>query len=129
MRKPMNNDKARIRLAEAVKPRSIRDYYVQDGAVILDMPNGTSKRWAPDTDANDDYAVLDWARSGHRNDAPQNWTQEEFVKFDRALEDAPHYSCDYEIGDYARAALKVLDTLEQSAERIVDDEGIDGRSS
>ena len=51
----------------------------------------------PFTDANDDYAVLEWIREQH------------FVSF------AEYYLCmvseertDYQIGDYARAALKAL---------------------
>ncbi len=55
----------------------------------------------PFTDANDDYAVLEWARK-------QEW----FGKFQAALSDLrPGYSFpsyQYQIGDYARAALKVI---------------------
>ena len=51
----------------------------------------------PFTDANDDYAVLEWMRQG------------EFVKqkqFELFLHDEPSF---YVLGDYARAALKVIE--------------------
>lgn len=60
-----------------------------------------NKRWRkappdPENDANDDYAVLEWIRSQH------------FVTYLTAhLEH--EYTQDYKIGDYARAALKVIE--------------------
>ena len=50
----------------------------------------------PFTDANDDYAVLEWSREQH------------FVTYLTAFLDN-EYSQDYQIGDYARAALKVIE--------------------
>ncbi len=52
------NEQDKIRLAEFAKPRSIRDYYIRDGAVVLDMANGTSRYWTPDTDANHCEALI-----------------------------------------------------------------------
>ena len=50
----------------------------------------------PFTDANDDYAVLEWMR---RSD------DKRFT-----VGHGPYgYQCTYQIGDYARAALKVLE--------------------
>ena len=95
----------RIKLAEAMgwewKP------YPEDTMGELTSPRGQvvyctgaqRKYHIPDpfTDANDDYAVLEWIREQH------------FVSF------AEYYLCmvseertDYQIGDYARAALKVM---------------------
>ena len=51
--------------------------------------------WDPWVDANDDYAVLEWMRT----------TDDK--RF--SLGHGPYgYQCIYQIGDYARAALKVL---------------------
>lgn len=95
--------KYRIKLAEAIGG-PIWEAYIDPSKhpECVDLPD-------PFTDANDDYAVLEWFRSGHRNDGPQNVTRQQFVDFDRALEDAPEYSCDYEVGDFARAALKEIE--------------------
>ena len=57
----------------------------------------------PFTDANDDYAVLEWMRGqfGILN-SKQGYVKEACDTF---LEHLPHQ---YKIGDYARAALKVI---------------------
>ncbi len=55
----------------------------------------------PFTDANDDYAVLEWARN---SEPPEFW-----LAFCCAL-GSTKLSVDYQIGDYARAALKVITT-------------------
>ena len=55
----------------------------------------------PFTDANDDYAVLEWMRElGVMDDSR--------IEYDRAWDKLPERG-EYQIGDYARAALKVLD--------------------
>ena len=73
-----------------------------EGYPVFEVPD-------PENDANDDYAVLEWARSGHRDDGKQYLTSDQFVGFDLALEmDAPKYLCDYEIGDFSRAYLKSI---------------------
>ena len=51
----------------------------------------------PFTDANDDYAVLEWMRAQDTTTA---------VKMTTAHN---HHWSDYQIGDYARAALMVID--------------------
>ena len=64
-------------------------------------PNGPIQfRFDPFTDANDDYAVLEWMRK------EATWTVGDMTdKFCDQLE----WPCwEYQIGDYARAALKVL---------------------
>ena len=48
----------------------------------------------PFTDANDDYVVLDWMRN-----------HKDFWKFQQELDEI---QWSYQIGDYARAALKVI---------------------
>ena len=47
--------------------------------------------WNPFTDANDDYAVLGWMRANGGENVIQG------------------YKINYRIGDYARAALKVIE--------------------
>jgi hypothetical protein len=62
----------------------------------------------PFTDANDDYAVLEWARGvdGFSNQDHENRWGEFLV----APTDYPalKHKAAYQIGDYARAALKVI---------------------
>ena len=53
----------------------------------------------PYTDANDDYAVLEWMRK--ENNKPWQFELSQ-------LDGRKRYKWDYQIGDYARAALKVL---------------------
>ncbi len=68
-------------------------------AAVIDLP------FDPRTDANDDYAVLEWAKT---QDADFQY------KFQMALHDLTTdkwfsgSSWNYTIGDYARAALKVI---------------------
>jgi len=64
-------------------------------------PGGTLYVGVPDpfTDANDDYAVLGWARK-EWGDQYDNW-----IDFTYALSGDGNYK----IGDYARAALKVIE--------------------
>jgi hypothetical protein len=57
----------------------------------------------PFTDANDDYAVLEFMRALVKADYDNNC--ELWENFHPEL---PHIT-DYQIGDYARAALKVID--------------------
>ena len=54
----------------------------------------------PFTDANDDYAVLEWMR--------EDATFAQYDAFRRMLP----FQSDYKRGDYARAALKVIKSLE-----------------
>lgn len=102
----MTPDQERIRLAEAMGYETIRrgvDFW--EGIA----PTGDHTWRLPDpfTDANDDYAVLEWARSDER--------RMQFPAFVGALSDVmdirlqPGHSANYQIGDYARAALKVLE--------------------
>ncbi len=62
----------------------------------------------PETDANDDYAVLEWMRDFADADEPK------LLRAERALNqlqaDAMRdWALGYEIGDYARAALRVIE--------------------
>ena len=95
-------DKDKIRLAEAV------GWKLVDG-----VWHGKGSTWAslmfdPFTDANDDYAVLEWVR----NQVPTNnngikWASHDLGWcFYKHLKDNP---AEYELGDYARAALKILE--------------------
>lgn len=60
---------------------------VHDLGDILGCPD-------PFTDANDDYAVLEWVRNERQGTG-------DICEFESP-------QCDYQIGDHARAALKVL---------------------
>ena len=93
----------RIKLAEAMgwKPTSsytnvagevdVTRWRTPDGVMgqrIEDLPD-------PENDANDDYAVLEWMRGAEVNG-----------EFFTVLKSESMWA--YEIGDYARAALKVI---------------------
>ena len=86
----------RIKLAEAMGWTNSHQYRWDgprdDGEYRNDPPD-------PFTDANDDYAVLEWMRSSG------NAAKFEF-HLCMALNDDP---VRYAIGDYARAAISVLD--------------------
>jgi len=71
------------------------------GQTISDLPD-------PETDANDDYAVLKHmkAKCGIGSDCP-DWQM-----WDSFAEEVPTAVEDREIGDYARACLKVLEDSE-----------------
>ena len=89
----------RIKLAEAMG-------WIKVGPLSGDYsgnPPGTSG-WPspipdPFTNANDDYAVLEWMRKDGPNEA-----------MDHFLFWHPQ---DYQVGDYARAALKVLENKDE----------------
>ena len=114
----MSDIKDRIRLAEAMgwihttgwseNPMSGKqpfDHWSQRGGKVYGyLP------FNPFTDANDDYAVLEWMRRG---DGPATT----YAKFKdafrgRYVDLVPRWYL-YEVGDYARAALKVLAATEQ----------------
>jgi hypothetical protein len=126
----MDRQADRIKLAEAMgwewKPWAASDPFFQENVDMgfWHLPNGqraelekhviasgkeTCPPFDPFTDANDDYAVLEWMREswkgkeghhGHWHQAAQRlwWRWDEYAV------DVP-----YQIGDYARAALKVID--------------------
>ena len=111
----MNNQQARIKLATAQGWKRIPDdeldastypYYWIDGkgAYQKDVPD-------PYTDANDDYRVLEWARNEWLDimGAAPEWAV--FVNaLLQGVDTAMSKSwTSYRIGDYARAALKVID--------------------
>jgi hypothetical protein len=83
----------RIKLAEAMGLDGFEHgdifYIRQEGF------NTPLLRFDPFTDANDDYAVLEWMRS--------------ILADSRDRELTAGFKWTYQIGDYARAALKVID--------------------
>jgi len=103
-------DQGRIRLAEAMGWTECRrgprpdmqsseitkdiDYCwgYKDGKYLQELPD-------PSKDANDDYAVLEWMRS-HKDTYPF------FASFEGEI---GRLKWDYGIGDYAKAALKVIE--------------------
>ena len=95
----------RFKLAEAMGWKTGRTDTVEVmGRLISHMRwidlKGNDRAYSPDpfTDANDDYAVLEWMRN---NPARFN---------DAECETENHgWAWKYKIGDYARAALKVID--------------------
>jgi hypothetical protein len=60
---------------------------------------GSSNMPDPFTSADDDYAVLEWMRAKKA----EAW--DEWFSFMTLIEDEPW---EYNVGDYARAALKVI---------------------
>ena len=64
--------------------------------ILVQKEDFSYQKFDPFTDANDDYAVLDWMRE---------------TKIDHTvLTEIEHeWSMDYQIGDYARAACKVIE--------------------
>ena len=117
----------RIKLAEAMEFEVYCDYkfvkynHTMTFVPLDDLPD-------PFTDANDDYAVLEWMRDDSR--------RMEFPRYVGALSDvmdtghghkrikgrcssltierlAASHAANYQIGDYARAALKVLEVKDE----------------
>lgn len=103
-------EKDRIVLAEAVGWTDVRHH---SNGMVSAMPPNADPKWQhhlelpdPFTDANDDYAVLEWARK--QRDIPGWWS--EFIE---ALDEADALdTLAYQIGDYARAVLAVLRSTE-----------------
>jgi len=94
----MTDEKARIQLAEAmgwvgINAKSLWGYHPDAPRVF------EGRRTLPDpfTDANDDYAVLEWMRN-HRG---------KYCGVIYNVMDGE--SVDYKIGDWARAALEVIE--------------------
>jgi len=90
----------RIILAEAMGG-PIWEAYIKpvEHPECVDLPD-------PFTDANDDYAVLEWVRQKKEDLSNPGWAGS-FGRFAKALK----ASCWYEVGDYARAALKVIERV------------------
>lgn len=94
----MTDQEKRIKLAEAMGAVHRRSW---DGQMMLKWPDGRAHadwHFNPFTDANADYAVLEWMRGNE-------WTDKQHELFRSFL----GHSTTYRIGDYARAALKVIE--------------------
>ena len=92
----------RIKLAKAMN----LDFVVHGDMVYLRQSNSKPMvQWNPEKWADDDYAVLEWMREKGLQDA-NTWT-----KFVDTLNDFPEMGLKvaYQIGDYARAALRAID--------------------
>lgn len=107
------SDTNRIKLAEAMGWR-LGGFDVS----VWIRPDGSSASYAliekcfdPFTDANDDYAVLEWARENVSND---RWTLGQWKKFRRGIHNQFRKPWMYEVGDYARAALSVLSSEDKA---------------
>ena len=106
-------DQRRVQLAEAMGWRNCepKGYVNVDGEPTccpagepppFDAPPYIAALPDPFTDANDDYAVLEWMRELPGDRMPWGFasTTEKYLAWN------------YKIGDYARAALKVLSSTE-----------------
>ena len=95
----------RIKLAEAMGWKRLGgEWDLKGDPPAWEGPNtidGFDDLPDPFTDANDDYAVLEWVRNNWQPYAVSNYLAYDFVQ----LLSEP---AGYKIGDYARAALKVL---------------------
>lgn len=102
-------DKDEIRLAEAMGLRYDEQgptplfrytmWWSSDRTVLT-----RNLKFFPHTDANDDYAVLEWMRKKKEDLGVQDFAFS-WRKFAKSLK----HACCYKIGDYARAALKILE--------------------
>jgi hypothetical protein len=119
----MNNREKRIKLAEAMG-------YKCSGCDWREMGGKLGSKWwmavlgcpvhefKPHKDANDDYAVLEWLRAPAIGDDQTDEDWHQWTRFVSEMHDIPRdrnrpgiYSAQtiYQIGDYARAALKVIE--------------------
>jgi hypothetical protein len=92
----------RIRLAEAMELDLTIEW--QDAAGHW---HESERQFDPFTDANDDYACLEWMRIHCGVEPDYAWAEKQSMwnEFSCELDDGGGA---YQIGDYARAALKVL---------------------
>ena len=107
-----------IKLAKAMGGMSTT---IENGSwAYCNWPNGVPENFDPFTDANDDYAVLEWMRetwkplqngwpSANDTDDQLRWFWFKSVLCGLDGESKYNGMTDYQIGDYARAALKVLE--------------------
>ena len=96
----------RIKLAEAMFPDNAFDVNINGDPLMChndDWGDDSRITCVPDPfhDANDDYAVLEWMRSSGK-------------RFDMTMRQGEYgpelfMASKYQIGDYARAALKVIE--------------------
>lgn len=109
------SDQDRIKLAEAMNllPEPFKDWDEYKHAVQLHTGKVLEilRELIPDPEnnANDDYAVLEWLRS-YTLRCPQD-SRIEALEFAYAVFSILRGNdlSEYQIGDYARAALKVID--------------------
>ena len=109
----MSDQQRCIKLAEAMglekRNESVEGIYPDcDGP---NLPFYSYSWFSPLTDANDDYAVLEWMRVTYNTyEYLMEHQGDKWVNFITALDGSGDegHSCCYQIGDYARAALKVI---------------------
>lgn len=109
----MNTKEERIKLAEAMGWTNIRSKYIAMeeksypfGVVPGNVNDKRFKEQIPDpfTDANDDYAVLEWMR------------KTDLINSLNVTEYEIQFWWKYKIGDYARAALKMIEQGENDGQ-------------
>lgn len=106
------SDQDRIKLAKAMGWEYEKPYGTNAGPLFGKLPAGGgvwtrsdgsfTNRFDPFTDANDDYAVLEWMRNMAKG-SPEKYRLDFYAHSMRGS-----MCWNYQIGDYARAALKVL---------------------
>ena len=97
----MNDQQRRIKLAEAMGAKCVDGIWHWKGSTWNEL------LFDPFTDANDDYAVLEWMRSQPKE---MKWEYMDHYFAGRlARNELDHTLPVYQIGDYARAALKVIE--------------------
>ena len=128
---------ARIQLAEAMGWTQVERRNIKrgdKGYLTGKRPDAGNRQWGhrripdPFTCANDDYAVLEWARATDRTIAGHpiiecmgNALHHLIIKRRDPTANPENYGLnvedvvyDYQVGDYARAALKVLSPTESN---------------
>ena len=91
-----------IRLAEAMGWTFTPNAWTDPNGKVFDLCLRNDLPFHPFTDANDDYAVLEWMRN------EKDLLDDSNIAMDVAWKALPEKGV-YKIGDYARAALKVID--------------------
>ena len=102
---PPNQDKIKL-LAEAMGLTMYKD---GKRSLFIVHHRANDGHFDPFTDANDDYAVLEWMRTF--KDTSEHSMYGNFVGNDIGLPTVFKFRGDYKIGDYARAALKVIERV------------------
>ena len=108
----MNNEQARTKLAEAMNVcLHCNGWNEWCKCVDCGIREEDARDFDPFTDANDDYAVLEWMyeKYGGKEIVVENGVPRDYEMIFESFCDAlPLHSKDYGKGDYARAALKAI---------------------
>lgn len=111
------HESERIRLAKWMQEGEGNRLVVTSSRLLMWLvdPNGntiggtTQPFPNPFVDANHDFAILKRMRKLGKKHGVWNYQNADSVKWMRAISDSCKFARDYQIGDYARAALKALE--------------------